>query len=168
MPHYIRPRLRNYKRSYSFNPQSRFPDHSVESTGRLHRLNGVLSRTSKTLTPSGEKLRCATPPPLIAICRPYLEPTRFARLNFSVEITFYLAQFELIINFVKFYHERSISKKKQLRKVHIFVVLFKARLNLLKNEFFSATLQTQGNILNEIYSQVGSQIWISDQFCMKV
>ena len=51
MPHCIRPRLRYYKRSYSFNPQSRFPDHSAESTGGLHRPNGILSRTSKTLTP---------------------------------------------------------------------------------------------------------------------
>ena len=31
MPHYIRPRLRNYQRSYSFKPQSDFPDHSAES-----------------------------------------------------------------------------------------------------------------------------------------
>ena len=45
MPHCIRPRLRYYKRSYSFNPQSRFPDHSAESTGGLHRPNGILSRT---------------------------------------------------------------------------------------------------------------------------
>ena len=54
MPHCIRPRLRYYKRScrsYSFNPQSRFPDHSAESTGGLHRPNGIFSRTSKTLTP---------------------------------------------------------------------------------------------------------------------
>ena len=51
MPYCIRPRLRYYKRSYSFNPQSRFPDHSAESTGGLHRPNGILSRTSKTLTP---------------------------------------------------------------------------------------------------------------------
>ena len=32
------------------------------------------------------------PPPLIAICRPYPEPARFARQNLSVEIPFYLAQ----------------------------------------------------------------------------
>ena len=53
MLHCIRPRLRyyKYKRSYSFNPQSRFPNHSAESTGGLHRSNGILSRTSKTLTP---------------------------------------------------------------------------------------------------------------------
>ena len=51
MPYCIRPRLRYYKCSYSFNPQSRFPDHSAESTGGLHRPNGILSRTSKTLTP---------------------------------------------------------------------------------------------------------------------
>ena len=51
MPYCIRPRLRYYKRSYSFNPQSRFPDHSAESTGGLHRPNGILSRTSKTLSP---------------------------------------------------------------------------------------------------------------------
>ena len=51
MPYCIRPRLRYYKRSYSFNPQSRFPDHSAESTGGLHRPNGILSRMSKTLTP---------------------------------------------------------------------------------------------------------------------
>ena len=51
MPHCNRPRLRYYKRSYSFNPQSRFPDHLAESTGGLHRPNGVLSRTSTTLTP---------------------------------------------------------------------------------------------------------------------
>ena len=41
---------------------------------------------------SGETLLCAAPPPLIAICRPYLEPARFARQNLSVEIPSYLAQ----------------------------------------------------------------------------
>ena len=51
MPHCTRPRLRYYKRSYLSNPQSRFPDHSAESNGGLHRPNGVLSRTSKRLTP---------------------------------------------------------------------------------------------------------------------
>ena len=40
---------------------------------------------------SGETLLCAAPP-LIAICRPYLEPARFARQNLSVETPFYLAQ----------------------------------------------------------------------------
>ena len=32
------------------------------------------------------------PPPLIAICRPYLEPARFTCQNFSVKLPFYLAQ----------------------------------------------------------------------------
>ena len=45
---------------------------------------------------SGETLLCAAPPPpLIAICCPYLEPARFARQNLSVEIPFYLAQIRL-------------------------------------------------------------------------
>ena len=39
---------------------------------------------------SGETLLCA--PPLIAICRPYLEPARFARQNLSVEMQFHVAQ----------------------------------------------------------------------------
>ena len=46
---------------------------------------------SVTSIVSGETLLCAAPP-LIAICRPYLEPARFARQNLSVEIPFYLAQ----------------------------------------------------------------------------
>ena len=44
----------NCKRSYSFYPQSRFPDHSAESLeGCIDptRGNGVFRRTSKTLTP---------------------------------------------------------------------------------------------------------------------
>ena len=62
---------------------------------------------------SGERLVCAPPPPRIEICRPYLELARFARQNLSVEIPFYLkVKFELIINFVNFYHKRSILKKK--------------------------------------------------------
>ena len=45
--------------------------------------------------PAAEQWRNVTmcrPPPLIAICRPYLEPARFARRNLSLEIPFYLAQ----------------------------------------------------------------------------
>ena len=49
------------------------------------------------------------PPPLIAISCPYLEPARFARQNLSVEMNI---KYELIINFVNFYQELSIPKKK--------------------------------------------------------
>ena len=45
----FRPRRRYYKRSCSFNPQSRFPVDLVESTGGLHRLNEDLKRVSTKL-----------------------------------------------------------------------------------------------------------------------
>ena len=45
-------------------------------------------------------------------------------------------------------------------KVHICVVLLEKRQNLLQMTYFSATFQTQGNILNEKYTHVGSQGWI--------
>ena len=50
----------------------------------------VLPNINSSYT-SGETLLCAAPP-LIAICRPYLEPARFARQNLSVEIPFHLPQ----------------------------------------------------------------------------
>ena len=63
-------------------------DITLQPVNQLRDL-GVL--VSKDLSCSGETLLCAAPP-LIAICRPYLEPARFARQNLSVEIPFYLAQ----------------------------------------------------------------------------
>ena len=67
MPHYIRPRLRYYKRSYSFNPQSRFPDLSAESTGGPASLH--FARTTRAL-------RCVSE----ASC-PNFEPRAHARLT---------------------------------------------------------------------------------------
>ena len=49
-----------------------------------------------------------------------------------------------------------------LRKVHIFVVLLEKRKFYFEMNHFSATFQTQGNILNETYTQVGSPNWISE------
>jgi hypothetical protein len=51
LPHFYRPRLRYYKLSSSFNPHTRYLEHSAESTEGLHRSNGILSRASTTLTP---------------------------------------------------------------------------------------------------------------------
>ena len=73
---------------------------------RLCQLRGCIDSTESLAerqrrSPPVAKSYVVPPPPLlIAIFRPYLEPARFAHLNFSVEITFYLAQFELIINFI--------------------------------------------------------------------
>ena len=96
---------------------------------------------------SGETLLCAAPP-LIAICRPYMEPARFARQNFSVEIPFYLAQ---ISNRNDQYRKRN----SQGKCMFIVVLLEKDKIYFEIN-YFSATFQRQGNILNEKYTHVGS------------
>ena len=107
---------------------------------------------------SGKTLLCAAPPPLIAICRPYLEPARFAHQSLSVEIPFYSVQisiynqyiqisilFSIIIDFVNFYQGRSIPEQEIVEEsAYIFVVLLEE--SCLGSPGFVGEGNVEGNV----------------------